>query len=76
MKLSDAYTIAQVAQQLKLSPQYALDLAHQYGLARNKFGSAYIFSDADIEVLRGRSRYGGRRSRAYDRFGTRKEEAE
>ena len=55
---------------LKLNPEYTLRLAKEYGLLRHKVGSSYVLSAADIEVLRARPKYSDRRSKRYDRHGT------
>lgn len=70
MRLSDAYTITQVAEMLRLNRAYTLRLAKDMGLLRHKVGSSYILSAADIEVLRARPKYSDRRGKRYNRYGT------
>ena len=70
MRLSDAYTITQAAEMLRLNRAYTLQLAKDMGLLRQKVGSSYVLSAADIEVLRARPKYSDRRSKRYDRHGT------
>ncbi len=73
MKLSDAYTLADVAKILGLHHEYVRRLAQDYGLLRRKVGSSYVLTLEDIEVLKKRPTYGSRRGRNYDRYGKRGE---
>lgn len=73
MRLSDAYTITQAAEMLRLNRAYTLQLAKDMGLLRQKVGSSYVLSAADIEVLRARPKYSDRRSKRYDRYGTKRQ---
>jgi len=73
MRLSDAYTVSQVADILGLSRAYTLQLAGSYGLLRNKFGSSYMLTVDDIDILRKRSTTATRKSKRYNRHGSKGE---